>query len=445
MKAVGWTRFRGNDRTFALNRVLIGSVGRAAPALLAYGEAMRSASLSRHLPSVPTYARLLGQLRPLDRALAVSDFWAGLPLIGRYFEPLGTVTAVAAWTARYAAARRHFDETDPPKAASKPPGSSGAPELSTVTAAALRDVVAAEQLAAPWGPPERVAPALLAGVHRRRFRYRRGVRYGDAPQQRLDVWRLRDLGTGPAPVMVFVPGGGWIHGGRQLQGYSLMSHMAALGWVCLSVQYRVAPHHRWPRHVRDVKAALAWTRAHVGEFGGDPRFVAIAGCSAGGHLAALAGLTDDDGYTATPEPHAAASVDAVVSLYGRYDWMDRSTPERDDFVRFLERIVVRQPIDGRPGVFRDASPIARVHADAPPFLVIHGGVDSVIPVAQAHAFVQRLRTASRSPVAYLELPGAGHGFDLTSRHHTQAATMATGLFLNQVHRAYLHSSRPAAS
>ena len=63
-----------------------------------------------------------------------------------------------------------------------------------------------------------------------------------------------------------------------LQGYALMSHLAEMGWVCLSIDYRVAPHHRWPAHITDVKTAIAWARANVDKFGGDRNFVAVAGC-----------------------------------------------------------------------------------------------------------------------------------------------------------------------
>ncbi|MDT5171542.1 MAG: hypothetical protein QOD02_4892, partial [Mycobacterium sp.] len=223
---------------------------------------------------------------------------------------------------------------------------------------------------------------------------------------------------------------------RQLQGYSLMSHLAERGWVCVSVQYRVAPRHRWPRHIRDVRAAVAWVRAHIDQFGGDPRFVAMAGCSAGGHLAALTGLTPHDAdFNAELAPGADPSVDAVVSLYGRYDWIDRSTRERDEFVRFIEKIVVRRSIGRHLDVFKNASPIARVHPDAPPFLVIHGDADRVIPVGEAHAFVHRLRSVSRSAVRYLEIPGAGHGFDLTSPYSAHAAVHATSHFLEAVHHS----------
>src|SRR6202020_3094277 len=102
------------------------------------------------------------------------------------------------------------------------------------------------------------------------------------------------LPPGPAPVLLFVPGGAWVHGSRTLQGYALLSHMAEQGWVCLSIDYRVAPHHRWPSHIIDVQTAIAWARANGDKCGGDRNFVAVAGTSAGGHLAALAGLTGND-------------------------------------------------------------------------------------------------------------------------------------------------------
>jgi acetyl esterase/lipase len=300
--------------------------------------------------------------------------------------------------------------------------------------AALRDTVSAADLAIDWPMPDRYAPVLKMRQHRRSL-HRSSVRYGDHPSQLLDVWRRKDLPVEPAPVMIFVPGGAWIHGGRQLQGYALMSSLAQQGWVCLSVNYRVSPHHRWPAHITDVKTAIAWARANVDRFGGDRNFVAIAGCSAGGHLSALAGLTPNDPEMQADLPEGSdTSVDAVVGIYGRYDWEDRSTPERDRFVDFLERVVVKRKIDRHPEIFRKASPIAQIHADAPPFLVVHGSGDSVIPVAQARSFVERLRAVSRSVVSYIELPGAGHGFDMTDGARTGSVATAIGLFLNHIHR-----------
>lgn len=359
---------------------------------------------------------------------------ASLPVVGKRLEPLGCVTAMGVWGARQAPELMSAMVKDWFTPGTNEARRKDRAATNEVSVTALRGVVSAADLDGAWPAPERTPPVAGARRHRRHL-YRRNVHYGEHPAQLLDVWRRKDLPDTPAPVMIFVPGGAWIHGSRAVQGYALMSRLAELGWVCLSIDYRVSPHHRWPRHIVDVKTAIAWARANVDKFGGDRNFVAIAGCSAGGHLSALAGLTANDPKFQAELPEGSdTSVDAVVGIYGRYDFEDRSTPERVRFVDFLERVVVKRSIDRHPEVFRDASPIARVHTNAPPFLVIHGSRDTVIPVAQARSFVERLRAVSRSLVAYVELPGAGHGFDLLDGARTGPMAHAIALFLNQVHR-----------
>jgi acetyl esterase/lipase len=366
--------------------------------------------------------------------LAASDAMASLPVVGRHLEPLGGITAMSVWGYRLA--------PEFLAAAAKSWVTPGIGETrkadrnqtQAVLDAALRGLVPTSDVNVEWPLPDRTPPFWRARHHRRHL-HRTSVRYGKEPSQLLDVWRRKDLPVRPAPVLIFVPGGAWVHGGRQLQGYALMSQLAEMGWVCLSAEYRVSPHHRWPSHITDVKTAIAWARANVDKFGGDRNFIAIAGCSAGGHLSALAGLTaNDPAMQGDLPPDSDTSVDAVVGIYGRYDWEDRSTRERQQFVDFLERVVVKRRISRHPDVFRNASPIARVHPEAPPFLVIHGSGDRVIPVEQARSFVERLRAVSRSVVGYVELPGAGHGFDLTDGARTGATSMAVGLFLDQVYR-----------
>lgn len=387
--------------------------------------------------SLAARARWLLRARPGDYLLAASVASASLPVVGKHLQPLGGLTAMGVWGTRQL-----------PQLVSKTaksvltPGRGAVREREraqtcAVSAAALRGLVSAADLSIEWPVPERTPPVAKALQHRRHL-YRSSVRYGSHPTQLLDVWRRKDLPAEPAPVLIFVPGGAWVHGSRMLQGYALLSHLAEQGWVCLSIEYRVAPHHRWPRHIVDVKTAIAWAHANVDKFGGDRNFVAVAGASAGGHLAALAGLTGgthgDPDFVAELPAGADTSVDAVAGIYGRYDWADRSTPERVQFVDFLERVVVKKSIRRHPDLYRKASPIARVHRQAPPFLVIHGSRDTVIPVQQARSFVERLRAVSRSAVGYLELPGAGHGFDLTDGARTGAMATAIGLFLNEVHR-----------
>jgi acetyl esterase/lipase len=381
-----------------------------------------------------TRVRWLMKAGPADYMLAASVAATSLPVVGKYLEPLGGATAGCIWGVRHT--------PDFVGAAVKSWFTPGIGEVkkqqrdatASVTQAALRGVVPAKDLAITWPAPERTPPVWKALEHRRNV-YRSSVRYGDSPTQLLDVWRPKELPSQPAPVMIFLPGGAWVHGGRILQGYALMSHLAEMGWVCLSIDYRVAPHHPWPQHITDVKTAIAWARANVDKYGGDRSFVAVAGTSAGGHLAALAGLTPNDPEMQRDLPEGSdTSVDAVVGIYGRYDWEDRSTVERARFVDFLERVVVKRKIARHPEIFRKASPIARTHADAPPFLVIHGSGDTVIPVQQARDFVQKLRAESRSVVGYVELPGAGHGFDMTDGARTGSTATAIGLFLNEVHR-----------
>ncbi|MDH6195890.1 acetyl esterase/lipase [Mycobacterium frederiksbergense] len=385
-------------------------------------------------PSLADRARWLLRAKPADHMLALSVASASLPVVGKHLEPLGAVAAMGVW------GFRHLPDFVAASAKSwLAPGNNELrkaerDQTNAVAQNALRGVVAPADLAMDWPAPQSMSP-LWHTMEYRRDVYRTSVRYGDDPAQLLDVWRPKHLPAEPAPVLLFVPGGAWVHGGRILQGYALLSHLAQQGWVCLSIDYRVAPHHRWPRHLTDVKAAIAWARANVDKFGGDRNFVALAGCSAGGHLAALAGLTPNDPDLQGDLPEGSdTSVDAVVGIYGRYDWEDRSTEERVRFVDFLERVVVGRTIDRHPEIYRQASPIAQIHPDAPPFLVIHGTGDTVIPVAQARSFVDRLKAVSRAVVSYIELPGAGHAFDMTDGARTGAMATAIGLFLNQIHR-----------
>ncbi len=365
-----------------------------------------------------------------------------IPVIGRRFEPLVTMTAVAAWGSRLLP--RLVGEIAKPRSPEPTdvsiPASEETPEpipvLAEVCSAALHGIVG-DFDNIDWPLPQRLAPALRMLGHRRRFLHTSAVRYGRHESQLLDVWRLAELPKTPAPVMIFVPGGAWLHGSRIFQGSALMSQLAAAGWVCLAIDYRVSPQNRWPRHVMDVKAAIAWARANADRFGGDPDFVAIAGCSAGGHLASLAALTPGDERFEEELPAGSdTSVNAAVSIYGRYDWHDRSTPERDGFVDFIENIVVQRRYDRHEEIYRDASPLLRMTDAAPPFFVVHGGADFVIPVAQARTFVDRLRVTSRQTVGYLELPGAQHAFDLIDANCTGSACTAIELFLNEIHRRH---------
>jgi acetyl esterase/lipase len=257
--------------------------------------------------------------------------------------------------------------------------------------------------------------------------------WGDGqPRHRLDVYRSRLAPPTAAPVMVYVHGGAWIIGDKREQGKPMMFELVARGWVCVSINYRLSPQATWPDHIVDVKRALAWVKAHIAEYGGDPSFVAVSGGSAGGHLCALAALSAGDAAWQPGFEDADTSVQACVPFYGVMDMT--SSPEASRFgnglVEMLEKSVMKGKESEHPGLFRDASPTFRVRPDAPPFFVLQGVNDTLVPVETARAFVRRLRDVSTQPVAYAELPLAQHAFDVLASLRCQASTSAVGDFLD---------------
>jgi acetyl esterase/lipase len=280
---------------------------------------------------------------------------------------------------------------------------------------------------------------LRTTVARRRYVEKTNiVSYGPHGRANLaDIWRRRDLPRdGKAPVLVQVPGGAWVIGRRRPQAYPLMSHLAARGWVCVSLNYRVSPRHTWPDHIVDVKQALAWVKENIASYGGDPDFVAITGGSAGGHLSALAALTPNDPKFQPGFEDADTSVVAAVPIYGRYDWFSTQGEGRREFVELLEKFVVKRTLATHRDVFVDASPIRQVRADAPPFFVLHGHDDSLIPVIEAQEFVGELRSVSKEPVAYAELPYAQHAFDIFSSPRAHQSAEAVARFLSWVYATH---------
>jgi acetyl esterase/lipase len=260
------------------------------------------------------------------------------------------------------------------------------------------------------------------------------ISYGEyGSRNYLDIWRRPDLDRdGRAPVLLQVPGGAWMVGSKRQQAYPLMSHLAELGWVCVAINYRLSPRSTWPDQIVDVKRALAWTKEHIAEYGGDPDWVAITGGSAGGHLSSLAALTANDPQFQPGFEDADTSVRAAIPFYGLYDFTRSDAihplmaPTLAKYVFKLRRAELRE-------AFRAASPITYVSAEAPPFFVLHGRNDSLIPVEQGRAFSARLREVSRRPVVYAELPFAQHAFDIFGSARATHAALAVEQFLAEIY------------
>jgi len=323
---------------------------------------------------------------------------------------------------------------------------------SGVTATALDEVragafpIPTEPLAPTWGRWWRVTRAIPFRSRVVQATY--NVDYwGDGIRRhRLDVYRSRLAPPEQAPVMVYIHGGAWVIGDKREQGKPMMYELVARGWVCVAINYRLSPKATWPDHIVDVKRAVAWVKEHIAEYGGDPSFVAVSGGSAGGHLCALAALSVGDAAFQPGFEDADTSVQACVPFYGVMDLTD--SPEASRFGRglleMLEKTVMKTHEHQHPEAFIGASPTYRVRPDAPPFFVLHGANDTLVPVETARTFVQRLRAVSRQPVAYAELPLAQHAFDVLASLRCQATTSAVADFLEGARAAVPpHPGSPA--
>jgi acetyl esterase/lipase len=252
------------------------------------------------------------------------------------------------------------------------------------TGAALRRSLDGARIPLPSGRRPWAHILLAPFAVRRRNVLRVGnIAYGDAGRRNLlDVYHRRDRPTG-GPVLVYFHGGGFRTGHKRWEGRALLHQLAAHGWVCISANYRLAPAHHFPDAHIDAKRVIAWARSHAAEHGGDPRTLIVSGSSAGAHLASMVALTPNDPDFQPGFEAADTSVSAAIGFYGYYGRVDS------------------------PG----SSPLDRLR-DAPPFLFLHGDLDSSTLVEDTREFVAQLRAVSTQPVVYAELPGAQHTFDL---------------------------------
>ena len=234
-----------------------------------------------------------------------------------------------------------------------------------------------------------------------------------------------------APVLLQVHGGAWTLGAKEHQGRPLMNRMAAKGWVCVAINYRLSPRDPWPAHIVDVKRAIAWIKDNIADYGGDPDYLTITGGSAGGHLTALAALTPGEPLFQPGFEDADTSVQAAVPFYGVYDFagstgLSNAIGMRDGF---LGPRVMQTTWDDSPELYEAASPILRITPDAPDFFVIHGELDTLVAVDQARLFVTELRRTSQKSVVYAELPGAQHAFDVFHSIRSAHAVRAVDRYL----------------
>jgi alpha-L-fucosidase 2 len=215
---------------------------------------------------------------------------------------------------------------------------------------------------------------------------------------RLDAYLVR--GDAPSPAVIYVHGGGWSYGDKQGGfGQFLTQLLLNQGYSVFSINYRLAPKYPYPAAAQDVRSALAFVRANARSFRILPNRIALAGSSAGGHLAALVGTTACDGprRTSTDCP-----IRTIVDFYGPADLRGMTSVAQ---VRaFLGPRFARG--DGRVAV--EASPITRISRNDPSFLILHGDRDPIVPYAQSVQFYRALQQGG-VPSRLITVTGGNHG------------------------------------
>ncbi len=235
------------------------------------------------------------------------------------------------------------------------------------------------------------------------------ARVGDL-SLKLDLYLPATSTTRP-PLIIYVHGGAWRSGSKKDVP---LAPLLARGFAIASVDYRLTPVAPFPANVHDLKAAIRYLRARAATHGYDPQRFAIAGSSAGGHLAALVGVTNGHRElegTLGDFRTISSDVQAIVSFYGASNLatiLAQSTPHGLGVrVPALQALLGGQPAD-QPDLARLASPVTHVDAHDPPLLLLHGDQDPQMPVNQSLELQSRYEDAGR-PVTFIAVHGAGHG------------------------------------
>jgi len=230
------------------------------------------------------------------------------------------------------------------------------------------------------------------------------VPYRDGnPAWRLDLAMKKERGDKRRPGIVVIHGGGWIEGDKS--SFASKKHgvpgnieeFAELGFVAVTINYRMSKEAPFPAALDDCKAAVRWLREHAADYNLDQDHIGAYGNSAGGHLALLLGMGNDD---------AASRVQAAASDSGPLDlrFQHESGALRDIVQQFLGG----PPEGDRLKLYRQASPSDRIDKDTPPLLLIYGVSDNQVPIESADAFVAALGRAKVEDVTYHRLAYVDH-------------------------------------
>ncbi len=269
------------------------------------------------------------------------------------------------------------------------------------------------------------APSLPVGV-----KAQRDLAYvsGGHERQKLDLF-LPEKAEAPLPLIIWIHGGAWSAGSKE-GCPPLRQGFVARGYAVASLNYRLSGDALFPAQIEDCKAAIRWLRAHAKDYGLNPDRFGVWGSSAGGHLVALVGTSGDvQAFDVGANPGVSSRVQAVCDYYGPTDLtqMDaHALPggQKHDPTNSPESRLIGGAIQENKAKAARVNPITYVTPDDPPFLIVHGDADPLVPHHQSELLFAALKQAGVS-VHFHTIKGAGHGQGFGGR---EIEDMVTGFF-----------------
>lgn len=203
------------------------------------------------------------------------------------------------------------------------------------------------------------------------------------------------------PLLVWIHGGAWCGGEKRV--YNDFERFTHRGFAVLSLDYRLSQDAPFPAQLIDCKTAIRWARAHAEAYGYNADTITVGGSSAGGHLASLLGVTNGvRAYDCGDYLSYSSDVQAVVDEFGPVNLVTAEMPGLEEALYAL--------LQNDPQKIHDASPLQLVTGKEPPFLILHGTADPLVPMDQSQRFYEKLKAAGVQAQFYA-VPGGDHGFD----------------------------------
>lgn len=226
------------------------------------------------------------------------------------------------------------------------------------------------------------------------------IPYSQHPETVLDIMQPKERSSGKRPGVIAIHGGGWVGGSKDQYGPRVCGRYVEKGFVCASVEYRLAKAATAPAAVTDVLNAALWFETNAKKYNVDRKRIVVTGGSAGGHLSLMVGMTPK---SAKLGPQA--KVAAVVDFYGITDVGDQfDGPHKQDYA-----VTWVPEQSGRLELASRVSPMTYVRKGLPPILAIHGDADSTVPYEHSVKLVKALRDAG-DDAELVSVPQGEHGF-----------------------------------